>query len=386
MFALIVTATLPWTFSCQAPLAGERARAGPSLRRPEMAIDKEGPPNQGRATTRPTTVPLNEFVLKPELFCHRDPAELTDRARLKPLMDSIQAHGLLSPVEFFRGPAGEPLLDEGHRRISGCRFLAQDDVPGFTATMPIASIEVIGASEQQILIRSVAENVFRRALSLVERIRAAKTLKEGGVKLEDIAAALDIGVKQLGRDLRIANAPWMLAHLGKDDIGHTAAADLLEAAAAVDRVGDVQDHIAVWIAERRKVVGESKKLKALLTKVLSDHWIALLKEKQPLDDNVAQTASFQATIDADANSVTVEGTILLMTQPLDELKLARANLVAAQRVVEKYLEARSAIEGSQGPQDVAREEAKHLGLLINPFGLPLEASGEAPATETNEGK
>jgi ParB-like chromosome segregation protein Spo0J len=333
-------------------------------------------PNRSAATTRPTTVPLNEFVLKPELYCHRDPAELTDRERLKPLMDSIRTHGLLSPVEFYRGPDGKPIPDEGHRRISGLRFLVEDGVPGFTATMPIPSVEVIGATPQQLLVRSVAENVFRQALNMVERIRAAKTLKDNGVALDDIAAALGVGPKQIVKDIRIANAPWMLSHIEKDDIGHTAAADLLEAALAVDRAGDVQTHLAGWVAARRKEVGDGKKLKALLTKALSDRWIDLLKAKQPLDDTVERPDAFQAEIDADANIVTVAGTLNLMNASLDELERAKAGLVAAERVVDKYLQTRAALGGSKGPQDVAREEAEQLLKRLKPSKPPEKEAGQ----------
>jgi hypothetical protein len=148
MFALTITAMWPSMFLCLASPTSESPWAGPSSRRIKMSANENLPRVPERttaATTRPTTVPLNEFVLKPELYCHRDPAELTERERLKPLMDSIKAHGLLNPVEFYRGPDGEPIPDEGHRRISGLRFLVEDRVSGFTATMPIPSVEVIGA-------------------------------------------------------------------------------------------------------------------------------------------------------------------------------------------------------------------------------------------------
>jgi ParB-like chromosome segregation protein Spo0J len=301
-------------------------------------------PHRSAAKTQPTTVPLNEFVLKPALYCHRDPAELTDRERLKPLMDSIRTQGRLSPVEFFRGPDGEPIPDQGHRRISCCRFLAQDGVVGFTATMDIPSIEVVGATQQQILIRSVAENVFRQALSMMERIRAAKTLKDNGVALDDIAAALGIGPKQSGKDIRIASVPWMLSHIEKEDIGHTVAADLLEAASArdVDREADLQKHFADWVMAQRKVVGKDKKLKGMLTKALTDRWIALLKEKKPLDDKVERRDALQAEIDAEANVVTVAGTLNLMNVPLEELERAKASLAAAEKVVDTYLQTRAA--------------------------------------------
>src|ERR1700722_10131963 len=100
-------------YLCVASRAGAYPRAGPNLeRRPEMAQKQETPVIPERATqavTRPTSLPLNEFVLKPEQFCHRDQAELTDIERLRPLMDSLTVEGLETPVEFVRDSTGKPV-------------------------------------------------------------------------------------------------------------------------------------------------------------------------------------------------------------------------------------------------------------------------------------
>src|SRR4051812_45649006 len=72
------------------------ARDGPILWRAIMAEEKEAPVIPERATeatTVMTTVPLDEFELLPEFFCHRDPKELEDRELLLPLMNSLIVEG-----------------------------------------------------------------------------------------------------------------------------------------------------------------------------------------------------------------------------------------------------------------------------------------------------
>src|SRR5262245_37518440 len=103
--------------------AGDCPRDGPIIERRARMTEERVPPEvlerATQAVTRPTTLPLNEFVLKPELYCHRDQEELKNRDRLKPLMDSLIVEGLRTPVEFFRDEAGNAIPTRGHRRISG---------------------------------------------------------------------------------------------------------------------------------------------------------------------------------------------------------------------------------------------------------------------------
>jgi hypothetical protein len=356
--------------------------------RSEMADDKkppEAPERATHATTRPTTVRLNEFVLKPASYCHRDPEDLVDRDRLGALKDSLTVEGLLNAVEFFRDPDGKPVVTRGHRRISAMRQLAKENRAGFSDDMPVEAVEVVNASEQDLLCRSVSDNANREDYTRGQRIRTAMRLHEAGVEVNRAAHALNLGPKQYGRDLRIAQQEWMLAHVEQDEIGHTAAADLLEAAAAAGRVTQLKAHLDKWVAARKKEVGDKKKIKSLLGKDLSDHWVALLKKKEPLDDNVVRRAQFQADIDADANRITVEGTLNLLNAPLPILEDAEVKLAAMQKVVAKYRTARGAVEGAQGPQDLAREEARQLELLAKQREEPARSPDQEQATATTEG-
>jgi hypothetical protein len=361
---------------------------GPPSANPQTAPATPGADDErvpGRATTRPTTVPLKDFVLRPARYCHRAPEELEDRDRLGALKDSLTGEGLLNPVEFFRDPDGKPVVTRGHRRISAMRQLAAENRAGFGDDMPVEAVEVVNASEQDLLCRSVSDNANRQDYTLGERIRAAKRLHDAGVEASRAARALNLGPKQYGRDLRIAQHEWMLAHVEQDHIGHTAACDLLEAAEAAERVTGLKTHLDEWVAAKRKEVGDKRKVKSVLSKELSDHWGALLKQKEPLDDNVVRRAQFQADIDADANRITVEGSLNLLNAPLSALEDAEVKLAAMQKVVAKYRTARGAVEGAQGPQDLAREEARQLELLAKQREAPARPPDQEQAGATTEG-
>ena len=60
----------------------------------EIKKAQEVPERATQAVTRPMTVPLSEFVLEPERYCHRDPAELTDRDNLEPPSASSASEAL----------------------------------------------------------------------------------------------------------------------------------------------------------------------------------------------------------------------------------------------------------------------------------------------------
>jgi ParB-like chromosome segregation protein Spo0J len=339
-----------------------------------MAVQQDAPAIPERATqaqTRAVTVRLSDFLLKPELYSHRDPEDLSDRERLKPLMDSLVTEGLQNPVEFSRDAKGRPVPTKGHRRISAMRQLAKENTPGFTEDMMVPAVEVLDATPQDLLCRSVSDNVVRKNLTMGERIRAAKTLHEGGVEASRAAFALGYSTKQYLRDLRLAQQDWMLGHVEADSVGHTAAGSLLEAAEKAGRVDDLRRHVDAWVAARKEelaATGKDKKVSSLLTKGLSDHWAELLREGKPLDDKVAPPAAFEVSIDPDASRIVVDGTVDLMKTPLATLERFELSLLQLQEVVSDYRAARSAVEGPRGPQDVARKAAEELSRLTTMAG------------------
>ena len=202
-------------------------------------------------------------------------------------------------MEFFRDSDGICVVVKGHRRIIAMRELAKRNTPGFSANMPVEAIEVVNATPKDLLCRSVADNTNRNNFTVVERIRAAKTLYDGGVEVSRAAYALNYSTKQYLRDLRIANNEWMLAYVESDDIAPTQATELLEAAEKAGCLDVLKAYLDVRINERKKQIrqkasrdGKGKpakevKLKSELSTKLTDHWCELLSKKLPLDDNLA---------------------------------------------------------------------------------------------------
>ena len=188
MFAALFLALWPGLLFGQAPGSCVDCReAGPVFQRRTAMSEKvqapEFPERATTATTRPMTVPLDEFVLKPELYCHRRKGLSDDEATQKPLRDSLTVEGLLTPVEFFRDSDGKCVIVKGHRRIIAMRELAKRNTPGFSANMPVEAVEVVNATPKDLCALLVADNSNRNNFSVVERIRAAKTLYDGGVEV-----------------------------------------------------------------------------------------------------------------------------------------------------------------------------------------------------------
>lgn len=383
---------------CRAP--------GPILWRNVMSEEQKEDPvileRATQATTRPVTVPLNEFVLKPELYCHRDDGDLEEDS-LKSMMESLVLEGMHSPVEFFKDGDGKPVLIRGHRRIKASGFLVQRNTPGFSSGMPIEAVEVFNATPQDLLCRSVSDNANREDNTLIARIKIAKKMHDQKVESNRAAHAMKYSVKQFSRDLRIAQNQWMLNHVEREDIASTQAADLLEAAAKANRLDDLKDHMGRWVEAKKielkekellrtgKPAKDNKKVKSELSKKLTDHWLGLLSKKLPLDDMlVADPETVIVGIDADANKVTFNDTeIDLAKIPLGSLAKSLTQLDGAKKVMLSYLKTRYAVEGARGPQDVARQESQQLDMaLLRAEGLDEladELSGaQGSANETGQ--
>lgn len=362
------------------PSPGLNQRAGPSVRLEVRMSNERKPPDtpgrEPRAVTRPVMVRLDQLVLIPERFCHRDPAELDDSARLRPLADSILANGLQVPIEYFMDDQGRKVVDSGHRRTSALRLLAREGRPGYTADMEVPGVQVSGATPQQLLLRSVADNCNRLTLSQTERIRAAKTLADNNVSAAEAAKAFAISEKQLGRDLLIAQHDWMYQLVVTNAITPSNASRLLEAAVTEKRVTELEADLKDWVGATERRIAEDKRkkkdltaaqqlVKTYLTPALLNHWVAQLKRKERFTAAPAGQVDFEVGIHPKSNTVSIGGTeINLMEVPLPKLAEIVGEVESAKKVMLTYLKSRRAVE-AMGPQDVARQESE------NPTGLEL---------------
>src|SRR5262249_8850007 len=152
------------------------------------AEEKKSPDATERSTpkTRAITVQLKEL---PDLsdektpldeFCHRQREKLTE-AYLTEVIESLRLEKQLEPVQVAKDERGKWQLLTGHRRIAALYLLAKQGVAGFTPSMVVAALEVIGTSPQDRLVRSVADNEVREKLDQKERIRVVQKFAKAGV-------------------------------------------------------------------------------------------------------------------------------------------------------------------------------------------------------------
>jgi hypothetical protein len=73
----------------------------------------------------------------------------------------------------------------GHRRIAAMYLPAHPNVPGLSTSTAVATLEVIGTSAPDHLIRGVVDNEVRHRLDRKERLKIvqkfAKTSRKGGL-------------------------------------------------------------------------------------------------------------------------------------------------------------------------------------------------------------
>jgi hypothetical protein len=356
------------------------------LWRIDMSTDKEVPAvakRETQAETRPTKVRVSEFVLYPERFSHRDEAEFK-KARLKPHMDSLVSEGMQVPVEFYRDKDGKPVLLKGHRRIFALRALADDNLPGFSRGMEVDALEVVNATAEDRLLRSVLDNVNRATLSIPERMRAGKVLYDNGIDSARAAFALGISPKQYERDLRIARAGWMMAYIEEDSISASHASRLLEEAEKAGRLTELKEDLDYWIAAKKRLIREHERLrkvvagkdlkpalkvvKTYLGRELVDHWVDLLKRKKRFDEEVEW--NFAAGIEKETGELRIESlTLDLKNDPLEDVAKVVARLGKLTQEILPILESRNRDEGD-GPQARVREDKEPYDLdLLRKHGL-----------------
>jgi len=361
----------------------ESPRDGPWIeRRPAMA-EKTAPVSPERvtqATTKPTTVGLDLLITVPERFCHRDTSELKDVSKYKDLADSIATEGLQTPIEYYLDDQGRPVVTKGHRRVAALRHNAAISKPGFSPDMEIEAIEVSGASQQDLIVRSISDNTNRLEFSQGERIRAAKMLHDNGVETRRAARALNVSDKTYLRLLVIARNEWMYLLVDTHSIPISYAPTLLDVAAAEKRLLELEEDLMKWVANKEKEIKETLKTKPLssaaqlvksyVNKPLVDHWVAQIKKKERLSPSVPQHNA--VGLDLEGKKVVIKDLEIDLTKaPLSEIAGMVETFEDAKIAMVAFLKTRHAAESAMGPQAAVRETLKTKGgrQLLESEGL-----------------
>ena len=180
-------------------------------------------------------IPLDQIKQFPEDYRHRDEADLDpNKPPMQALMNSLITDGQKDPVIVYKVVAKDGsvsfVLVAGHRRLLALKFLAQQNVAGFSLYMDVKACEILDGNRHDYLLWSVADNVMRQQIDELHRVKAALLLLKENVDHTRIKINLILSDSTFDRYRRLAASPWMLEHIERDEIGLTDAHLLLEAA------------------------------------------------------------------------------------------------------------------------------------------------------------
>jgi hypothetical protein len=358
------------------------------------------------ATTKRTTVRLDELVFDLDRYCHRDPEALSEES-LAPLLQSLILEGLQVPIEFYVNAKKQKEVVKGHRRVSALRINADKNEPGFTRDLEVEAIEVEGATPQDLLVRSISDNEVRINLDRVGRIRVSKKLYDSGVQVERAARAMAISPKTFERDLLIAKHGWMFQHVIDRSIEPSNAVELLTEAEKAGRLKELKEDLDLWIAKQKEKIRQKERLRKaqdgkelrpaekevrhFMPKHLVAHWLDLLRGKTRFDEDAEWT--FAAGIEPETEQLRIGSVKLdLAKAPLDHVAKVASKLSQLTKQLRPYIRKRHELEkGGQTPQAAGDvydlDYLKHLGMDDMVSELQEEAQvAQQPDGEADPGR
>ncbi|CAM3508497.1 ParB/RepB/Spo0J family partition protein [Agrobacterium radiobacter] len=131
------------------------------------------------------------------------------------LADSIEAHGLIHNLTVRKGKKGRYEVVAGSRRLAALRLLAKEGRLAGNADIPCNVRDAESDTEL-----SLAENVQREAMHIVDEILSYRQLAEDGMAAETIAARFGQSVITVRQRLKLANlSPKVLEVMREDGMG-----------------------------------------------------------------------------------------------------------------------------------------------------------------------
>ncbi|ABC90787.1 putative plasmid stabilization protein [Rhizobium etli CFN 42] len=175
-------------------------------------------------------------------------------AGLSELADSIEAHGLIHKLTVRKGKKGRYEVIAGSRRLGALRLLAKEGRLAEDAPIPCTL-----RNGEDVTELSLAENVQREAMHVVDEIVAFRDLAEGGMAPESIAARFGQSVITVRQRLKLANlSPKVLDVLREDGMS-------LEQARALALSDSHEEQERVWF-ETVSYNRDPRSLRAMLTR------------------------------------------------------------------------------------------------------------------------
>ncbi|AYM10851.1 ParB/RepB/Spo0J family partition protein [Agrobacterium tumefaciens] len=128
------------------------------------------------------------------------------------LADSIEAHGLIHNLTVRKGKKGRYEVVAGSRRLAALRLLAKEGRLAGNADIPCNVRDAESDTEL-----SLAENVQREAMHIVDEILSYRQLAEDGMAAESIAARFGQSVITVRQRLKLANLSPRLLDVMRED-------------------------------------------------------------------------------------------------------------------------------------------------------------------------
>jgi ParB-like chromosome segregation protein Spo0J len=291
---------------------------------------------------------------------------------------SVVREGLQIPLEVAMKDE-KFIVVKGHRRHACLQYLAGQGTPGFSLAMKIPVVVVEGASDEDLMLRSVLDNAVREDFTPVQRIRIAKKFHTHGVSAERAASSLGVNKKTYERDLLLANHDWMFEQFIANNISATHATQLLEAAQKANRLVPLKEDFEKWVgaqklciakkeAQKRAKTGKGLssakvQVKSYLTAPLLGQWLVWLREGRSFEEVPAW--SFSAGVDTEFMKLHIAPLNLdLGKTPLDSLIKLVGQLNKTIRDVLPIIRNRHCVECPEGAQAGADEGEEVYDMSI----------------------
>lgn len=160
------------------------------------------------------------FIPIHKLSVHESNVRRTDkRTEIEALAASIEAHGLLQNLTVVARADGRYAVVAGDRRLAALKLLAKEGRLARDFAAPCTLVKEDAAREA-----SLAENVQRVAMNVMDEVEAFAALVATGLSVEDVARRFGAGARKVEQRLALARlSPKIKAAYRKGEVGLDAA-------------------------------------------------------------------------------------------------------------------------------------------------------------------